>query len=137
MAPSQVAAGSVQGQVIGDHNTVTLNFYSDNGVQVGRAAATPPPPQPLPRPVHLLPPAFPRLIAPGADLDAAFGAPGRGAPLELHGPAGIGKARPVRVLAHRPRTVRPPDGVVFHGCQGEPPADLVQILFEAFYEVPS
>lgn len=136
MSASQLTAGLIQGQVIGDHNVVTLNFYGDTGAQVARSVLQPPAPQPIPRPVHLLPPAFPNLVDRRAELDAAMAALGQGLPVEVHGPEGAGKSSLLRVLAHHPGTPRPPDGVVFQACEGEPAADLVQELFRAFYDLP-
>ena len=136
MTASQVTAGLIQGQVIGDHNVVTLNFYGDTGAQVARSMLQPPAPQPVPRPVHLLPPAFANLVDRRAELDAAMAALGQGLPVEVHGPDGAGKSSLLRVLAHHPGTPRPPDGVVFQACEGEPAADLVQELFRAFYDLP-
>lgn len=102
MTASQVTAGLIQGQVIGDHNVVTLNFYGDTGAQVARSMLQPPAPQPVPRPVHLLPPAFANLVDRRAELDAAMAALGQGLPVEVHGPDGAGKSTLLRVLAHHP-----------------------------------
>lgn len=125
--------GGVSGQVaVGSYN---VQIHADHGAVVH---FVPPDRQPKPSlrpvPVALLPRPFRGLLDRQADLGAAAAALQDGLPVELHGLPGIGKSSLLRHLAHEARSGALPDGVVHLAARGEPAADLLQSLFEAFYE---
>jgi len=60
---------------------------------------------------------------------------GRRLPVQLYGEDGIGKTALLRHLSHQDLTGELPDGVVFHHQVGRQPAgDLLQFLFDSFYQ---
>lgn len=135
-APYNVTAETVQGVVQGEHNTVnlTINNYSADGALVTSSDGPAPGPRARPSPVRVLPRAFPDLLGRGPEVEAAVAALGSQRPLEISGQAGVGKSALLRHLAHHPCTRLFVGGVVFREYRNEPVADLVQKLFEAFYE---
>lgn len=135
-APYNVSAETVQGVVQGEHNTVnlTINNYSADGALVTPSDRPAPGPRAWPSPVRLLPRAFPDLLGRGAEVEAAVAALASRRPLEISGQAGVGKSALLRHLAHHSCTDRFVGGVVFREYRNEPVADLVQKLFEAFFD---
>ncbi|HVE47260.1 MAG TPA: hypothetical protein VNA57_11010 [Acidimicrobiales bacterium] len=135
-APYNVTAETVQGVVQGENNTVTLtiNNYSTDGSVVTPSKRPAPGPRALSTPVRLLPRAFPDLLGRGNEVEAAVVALRSQRPLEVFGAAGIGKSALLRHLAHHSCTEQFVSGVVFREYRNEPVADLVQKLFEAFYD---
>lgn len=120
----QVAVGSYNVQIHADHGAVVHFVPPDRQ----------PKPSLRPAPVSLLPRPFRGLLDRQSNLGAAAAALQDGLPVELHGPPGIGKSSLLRHLAHESRSGSLPDGVVHLAAQGQPAADLLQSLFEAFYE---
>jgi len=53
-------------------------------------------------------------------------------PVELSGPAGIGKTTLLKHLAHD--LPAPTVAVVYHDARGEPAEDVLQFLYDAFYD---
>ena len=68
------------------------------------------------------------------ELAAALSALDAGLPLEVSGEAGIGKTALLRHLAHHPRAASFVDGILYLSARHQSPADLAQLMFEAFYE---
>jgi hypothetical protein len=91
-------------------------------------------PRPRPTPISLRPPPFPGLLDRASEVDTAAAALGSALPVEFHGPGGIGKTALLRHLAHRSLGAPFPDGVVYLSARRQPLADLLQSLFNAFYE---
>src|SRR5262249_40578083 len=60
-------------------------------------------------------------------LDAAL-------PIEIIGEPGIGKTAVLRHLAHQPRAASFVDGIVYLTARHQSSSDLLQLIFEAFYE---
>ena len=125
--------GEVSGQVaVGKH---ILQIGSVHGGVVYIAApGQQPQPRPRSTPVLLRPRPFPDLLNRKEEIDAATSALQSATPVAFHGPAGIGKTVLLRHLAHRPEADRFPDGVVYLSARGRTWDDLLQSLFEAFYE---
>lgn len=121
---------TVSGQVaVGKYD---VRIHSDHGAVVHLAQ---PGQQPVPRlrpsPVLLRPPAVDGFLARQADLAAILTAVRANLPVEIQGPPGIGKSI---LLCHLAHTVEAGDGVIHLSARRQPAADLVQSLFEAFYE---
>ena len=68
------------------------------------------------------------------ELAAALSALDAGLPLEITGEPGIGKTAFLRQLAHHPRAASYPDGIVYLSARHQSSTDLLQLIFEAFYE---
>ncbi len=68
------------------------------------------------------------------ELAAALSALDAGLPVEVTGEPGIGKTAFLRQLAHHPRAATFADGIVYLSARHLPSLDLLQLIFEAFYE---
>ncbi len=90
--------------------------------------------RPRPTPVSLRPRPFPDLLDRQAEVGAATAAFPSGAPVEFHAPPGLGKTALLRHLAHHPAASAMPDGVIYLSASRQPLEDLLQALFDAFYE---
>jgi hypothetical protein len=83
----------------------------------------------------LLRPRLPRgLVDRRTETAAALSAIDAGLPVELSGGPGSGKTAILRHLAHHPRGNAFADGVVYLSARQRTSLDLLQCLFEAFYE---
>src|SRR5262245_54306055 len=87
-----------------------------------------------PAPVLQRPKSIRGLVDRQLDLAAALSALDAGLPVEMTGEAGIGKTALLRHLAHHLRAASFVDGIVYLSARQQPPADLHQLLFEAFCE---
>jgi hypothetical protein len=127
------------GQVVGDVTigNYTLRIGSVHGGVVNVASPHQQRlPQPRPLPVFLLPRRSPGLLlGRKAETAAATAALRSASPVGFHGPAGVGKTKLLRHLAHDQLTSEFPDGVVcFSAIRHKPVEDLLLDLFDAFYE---
>ncbi|MFH7024600.1 MAG: hypothetical protein ACHBN1_04175 [Heteroscytonema crispum UTEX LB 1556] len=93
-------------------------------------------PQPRPLPVVLPPRSFPLLLGRREEVKVALDALPYDQSLEFYGSPGIGKTVILRYLAHHPSIVPAlRDGIVYYNCtRYQPVSDLLQILFNAFYD---
>ncbi len=83
----------------------------------------------------LLRPRLPRgLVDRRTETASALSAIDAGLPVELSGEPGTGKTAILRHLAHHPRAGSFVDGIVYLSARNRTSLDLVQCLFEAFYE---
>jgi NB-ARC domain-containing protein len=136
LTPTSIEAlieGGVSGQVaVGNYN---LQIHAELGAIVH---FTPPGSRPAPRlrplPVLQRPRAIRGLLDREEDVNAALAAIGTALPVGVHGPPGIGKSTLLRHLAHAVETETLTDGVVHLSARREAAEDLLQSLFEAFYE---
>ena len=121
---AQIAAGEYTVQAGGEHGAVVL--------------VAPPGSQPAPRPRSLpilqRPSAVRGFVDREEELAAALDAIADGTPVGINGPPGIGKSSLLRQLAHAPEVGTLPDGVVYLSARQQPGEDLLQALFEAFYD---
>jgi len=136
-APQETIEAHVQGEISGQVavGKYILQIGSIHGGVVNIAAPEQhPQPRPRPTPVFLRPRPFPDLLDREEEVRAATRSFQSTTPVAFHGEAGLGKTALLRYLAHHPATVHFPDGVVFLSARGRPLEDLLQSLFEAFYE---
>jgi hypothetical protein len=90
--------------------------------------------QPRLAPVLLRPRRFTGLLDRQGETGAATTAVHTAQPVEFYGPPGLGKTALLRHLAYDLPLSSCTDGVVYLSAQQQPIADLLQFLFEAFYE---
>ncbi len=90
--------------------------------------------QPRPLPVLLRPRRFTGLLDRQPESRAAATALQSLEPLEFFGSPGQGKTSLLRHLAQQPPPATCPDGVIYLSARQQPQADLLQFLFEAFFE---
>jgi hypothetical protein len=129
---ADLAGAVISGQVaIGEH---IVQIHAEHGAIVNYQ---PPEERPVPRarptPVRSLPRPFDQLLGRGELLNAADRAVGGGGPAELVGEAGIGKTSLLRNLSHHLAELEP-HGAIFTSARGQPAADVLQFIFECFYD---
>ena len=131
---------NVGGDVVGRDKIVTNNQYvleigSINGGVVNLARpGDKPTVKPRPAPVMLRPRPFANLIGREEEIKAATEAAQSAMPVEFYGEPGLGKTVLLRKLAYPETTTAFPDGVIHLSALHQPLADLLQSLFDAFYE---
>jgi NB-ARC domain len=89
---------------------------------------------PRPTPVLLRPRLIRGLFDRRMELAAALSALDADLPIEVSGEPGIGKTAVLRHLAHHQRAASFVDGVVYLAARHQSFSDLLQLMFEAFYE---
>ena len=125
--------GEISGQVaVGNYNVQIGSVHG--GVVNVVAPGQQPRPRPRPTPVFLRPRPFPGLLDRAAEVGAAAAALQSALPVEFCGQGGTGKTTLLRHLAHQPPDVAFPDGILYLSARHQPLADLLQSLFDAFYE---
>jgi hypothetical protein len=87
-----------------------------------------------PSPILLRPRSLRGMFDRRIELAAALAGLDAGLPIEASGEPGIGKTAVLRHLAHHPRAASFVDGIVYVSARHQSPADLLQLIFEAFYE---
>jgi len=85
-------------------------------------------------PVFVLPQPLTGLLDRTGTVELAMSALMASQPVEFYGPGGVGKTSLMRFLAHHTMTQNFPDGVVYLYAGNTSPGDLLQSIFEAFYE---
>ena len=120
----QVAIGNHIVQIGSVHGGVVNIITPEQGAR----------PRPRPVPVFLRPRPFPGLLDRATDIHAANDALESASPVEFYGQEGIGKTALLRHLAHRPPNVPFPDGILYLRTRHQPLADLLQFLYDTFYE---
>ena len=90
---------------------------------------------PRPTPVLVRPPLIRRLLDRRTEVATALAALDAGLPIELSGEPGIGKTAILRHLAHHARASSFADGIAYIRARRQPFGDLLQLIFEAFYDV--
>jgi len=120
----QVMAGEHSVYMHAEHGAV-LDYVPPEARAVPRLRASP---------RSVLPRDFPPLLGRDDDVRAVQGLLGTGAPAEIVGEAGIGKTALLRHLSGRHAEAGEPGSVLFLRAQGRPGQDILQLLFEGFYE---
>lgn len=90
--------------------------------------------RPRPTPILVRPRLIRRLLDRRIEVAAALSALDAGLPIELSGEPGIGKTAILRHLAHHARATSFVDGIAYVRARHQPFTDLLQLVFEAFYE---
>lgn len=85
-------------------------------------------------PVLLRPRSIRGLIDRQVELATALSGLDNGLSVEVSGEAGVGKTAFLRHLAHQPRAASFKDGIVYLSARHQSPADVLQLIFEAFYD---
>jgi LysM repeat protein len=130
---AHIQAGVISGQVavgkyvlqIGDVHGGVVNVAMPQERPRLRARSTP---------IDLRPRPFPLLLDRKAPLSAATAALAAAKPVEFYGRRGIGKTALLRYLANHPASAAYADGVVYLSARRQSLGELLQALFEAFYE---
>lgn len=120
-----------------ENGTLNIEIGSLTGGIVNLSAANLQiPPTPRPTPIFLRPRAFPHLIGRKQEIKIALEVQPNSQPVEFYGVAGIGKSVLLRYLAHDPAIANIfADGIVhYHLANYQSASDLLQTLFETFYD---
>jgi len=134
--PEEIRAhieGDVSGQIAIGNNILQIGAIYGGVVNINTPEAQPRP-EPRPSPVLLRPRPFPGILDRNKELGSVHGGLDSGLPVEFHGEAGIGKTTLLRHLAHHLPVASFPDGVVYLAARDQPAEDIVQALFDSFYE---
>lgn len=125
--------GSVSGQVAVGENIIQIGRVEGGIVYVsqpGQRAV----PRPRMMPVWQRPRRFKGLLDRSQESKAAAAALQSGLPVEFYGESGVGKTAMLRHLAFRLPDEVFPGGVIYLRVQGQPLDDVLQDLFDTFYE---
>lgn len=123
--------GDVSGQVAVGDNIVQISNVHGGVVNVGVAPVTPTVRRRGPE--QLLPPKpSGALLGRGAELDSVVSALRAGQTVEVHGPPGMGKTTLAKHAGADPDIGQP--AVVYRRARRQTLDDVLQVLFEAFYE---
>jgi hypothetical protein len=125
--------GDVPGQfTVGNYN---VQIQNSNGCVVNVALPSDRPAYAMRSfPIHLRPRAFPSLLDRDTESASVKTAIETSNPVSIFGEEGIGKTSFVRRLVHLPDLPDFPTGVVYLDGSGQGLPDLLQRLFDAFYE---
>lgn len=125
--------GGVSGQVaVGNKN---VQIHADHGAVVFFAAAQEQPSVRLrPLPIRQRPRAVRGFLDRQAEAAAALGAVATTLPVAVHGPPGVGKSTFLRHLAYAVEGGAAAEGTLHLAARHQVVEDLVQCLFEGFYE---
>ncbi|MFB0537835.1 MAG: NB-ARC domain-containing protein [Anaerolineae bacterium] len=136
-SPDKNVGAHIQGEISGQVAVGNCNIQI-GAIHGGVVNIAPPEQQPRPRPrptpVFLRPRPFPGLLDREAEVDAATAALQSALPVEFYGQPGSGKTTLLRYLSHHRAATSFPDGVVYLSARHQSVADLLQSLFDAFYE---
>jgi hypothetical protein len=119
---------------IGDH-ILQVNARDGAIVKVSGSRRRPRP-KPRASPVLVRPRPFPGFLDRGPETDMAARALDTAATVEVVGEPGIGKTVLLRQLCHAGFTSAFPDGVIYLSAADRPVADILQLVFGHFHEVP-
>jgi DNA-binding IclR family transcriptional regulator/ribosomal protein L40E len=125
--------GSVSGQVAIGNNILQIGDVHGGVVNV-MAPGEKSQPKPRPTPIDLRPHPFPDLLDRDTEIKAATAALRSAQPVEFHAAAGSGKTSLLRHLAHHPAASTFPDGVIYLSVRRQHTDDLLQSLYDVFYE---
>jgi hypothetical protein len=125
--------GEISGQVAIGNNIIQIGSIHGGVVNIVQPEQQPRP-QPRPTPVFLRPRPFPGMLDRETEVSAATDALQSATPVEFYGQAGVGKTTLLRHLSHHPTATSFPDGIVYLSARHQPADDLLQSLFDAFYE---
>ncbi|MGD1897053.1 MAG: choice-of-anchor D domain-containing protein [Phormidesmis sp.] len=127
--------GDMSGSLVVGHGNQlhTYTYNVDHGGVLNVAA--PPTVRPRETPINLRPRPFPNLLDRHTVLLRVQDALVKSLPVEVHAEPGFGKTALMRHVAYRPEiATRFADGVVYLSAVRQLAADLLQSLYDAFYE---
>jgi hypothetical protein len=125
--------GEISGQVAIGNNIIQIGAIHGGVVNIALPEQQTRP-QPRSTPIFLRPRPFPGLLDREAEVGTATAALQSATPVEFYGQPGLGKTTLMRHLAHHPSVSSFPDGVIYLSARHQPLDDLLQSLFDAFYE---
>ena len=125
--------GDIHGQVAIGTNILQIGSIHGGVVNIAMPGQIAPP-RPRPTPIFLRPRPFPGLLDRHMEAAAALAALGSAEPAEFTAEAGMGKTSLLRHVAYAPVNGAFPDGIIYLSARQQPVADLLQFLFDAFYE---
>jgi LysM repeat protein len=135
------AADSIQAEISGQNQgQVAVGKYITQigSVHGGTVIFNPPDQRPQlsarPGPVKILPRRAAGMLDRTQEVEAAASALAEAVPVEYHAPEGMGKSSLLRHLARQPITTAFPDGVIYLSAHKKGYSDLLQSIFEAFFE---
>ena len=128
-----IVSGEVKGQVAIGNNILQIGSVHGGVVNIA-TPGTLAPPRPRPSPVLLRPRSFPGLLDRHAETSHVAVALRAAQPVEIDGEAGLGKTSLLRHIAYQPFESLFPDGIVHLSLRRQGSADVLQALFDAFYE---
>jgi hypothetical protein len=127
--------GGVSGQIAVGENNLQIRIGDVHGGEVNVLLPDQRPSvRPRSTPAAVRPRPFPGLLDREDEVEAATTALQSAMPVEFHGRAGLGKTSLLRYLAHHSTVASYPDGVVYLAVRRQPVEDLLQSLFDVFYE---
>ncbi len=128
--------GDVSGQIaIGGYVIQVNSVYGDvvNAAEAELRAKI----QPVSPPVYMRPRRFPGFLDRQTEVTRLEAALRSAMPAEICGQAGIGKTSLLRHIAYAPLGDLFPDGMVYFSAWHQSVTDVLQELFDAFYECPT
>ncbi len=129
---SHIIQGDVSGQVaMGSHITQIGSFH---GILVNPPQAQQPTVRPRPAPIALRPRPMRGFVDRESEVNVVHTACLKQPPVNVHAPAGMGKSSLLRHLAHHLPAAPFPDGILHLTTQHTLLPDLLQSLFDAFFE---
>jgi hypothetical protein len=125
--------GEVYGQVIVGNKNLQIGSMHGGVVNINYAGDQP---RLLAKPIPLfvLPRRFAGLLDRAGEVQQASAALPMNRSMEIYGPDGIGKTSLLRYLARHSLTTSFPSGVVYLSASDQPAGDLLQSIFDFFYE---
>jgi hypothetical protein len=136
-ARSVAVGGDVRSSIIvtGDNVNLEVRLEDVDGALLERLASRDAPePVALPRPLDSRPPRYANHVDREAEAVAALVGAAKVGAVNVYGEPGIGKTHVLSNAAHRPEADELPDGVVFVPADGAALDDVLQALFEEFYD---
>lgn len=131
--PYPPVGGQIGGQIVVGNYVLQVGSTDGDTLSVSTSAQRPRL-RPHPTPVLLRPEQVVGLVGREAEIRTVTTVLPAATPVEFHGRAGVGKTALLCHLAHHPVTDSFPDGVIYLSVGRWSADDLLQILFEAFYD---
>ncbi|HUV89571.1 MAG TPA: zinc-ribbon domain-containing protein [Anaerolineae bacterium] len=125
-------------QTIAGVGNVQINLSNILGSAVNLAVELPPHPEPRPLPVEARPLPFSDLLDREVELRTAAAALQAHQPVELHGMDGLGKTALLRALGQPPVSATSlfPAGVLYLSLPNRPVDDILEALYQRFFDYP-
>ncbi len=136
-ARSVSVGGDVRSSIIvtGDNVNLEVRLDDVDGALLERLASRETPePVALPRPLDSRPPRYSNHVDRETEAVAALAGAANVGAVNVYGEPGVGKTHVLSNAAHRPEADELPDGVVYVPADGAALDDLLQALFEEFYD---